>query len=301
MAGPADHLHEHAAAHAGPGWFLLLVAVAAALALHAVAVARRRRRLGRGWSPWRSASWAAGVLLAAAALSPPLAERAAAGTSGHVAQHLLLGMFAPLGLVLAAPLTLLLGAVPPAVGRRAGAVLRSAPVHVASHPAVAALLDVGALYALHLTPLHATAARHPVLGALVLVHFLLAGCLFTWAVAGPDPAPRRPGFRVRVGVLLVAVAAHSTLAKLMAARAADLDGAAAADLERAARWMWSGGELAELLLAVALFAGRYARLRRVPPRGSGASPGRSPSGSPPPAPPWSWRSGRGRRAAWPRP
>ncbi|GAB7192943.1 hypothetical protein NUM3379_36520 [Kineococcus sp. NUM-3379] len=281
-AGSPGHLHAHLAGHAhgggaDPGWFLPLAVLAAGLGLHALAVARRRRRSGRGWSRWRTASWVVGVLLVAAALSPPVVGSARQGVSGHVVQHLLLGMFAPLGLVLAAPFTLLLGAVPPAVGRRLGAVLRSAPVHVVAHPAVAVVLDVGVLWAVHLTPLHALTARHPALGGLVLVHYLLAGCLFTWAVAGPDPAPRRPGFRVRVGALLVAVAAHATLARSMAARAAGLDGAAAVDLEQAARWMYAGGDGAELLLAVALFAGRY---RRDRPRGAGTATGRAASPGP---------------------
>jgi putative membrane protein len=46
------------------------------------------------------------------ATSPPLEALAHADARGHMAQHLLLGMYAPLALVLGAPLTLLLGSIP---------------------------------------------------------------------------------------------------------------------------------------------------------------------------------------------
>ncbi|PPK90810.1 putative membrane protein [Kineococcus xinjiangensis] len=274
--GGSAHLHTGGDAVT---WLLLAAVSVTALALHRFLVRRRRHRLGRAWSRWRTASFATGVLLAVSAVSPPLARLAHDDLTGHVVQHLLLGMFAPLALVLAAPVTLLLGALRPRAGRRLGAVLGRRGVHVLSHPAVAAVLDVGGLYALHLTPLYALSLREPVLHVLVHAHFLLAGCLFAWAVAGPDPAPRRPGTAVRAGVLVLAVAAHSTLAKLLYAAGGRFPpgaGAGAAEVERAAQWMYYGGDVAELLLAVALFAGWYRRGARTAGRRSGTGRKRTP-------------------------
>ncbi|RJK95330.1 cytochrome c oxidase assembly protein [Vallicoccus soli] len=256
MGGHAAHLAGAAA------WLPAVAVVAVPLAAYAVLVARRRRRLGRGWSRWRTASLVAGLLLVAAAVAPPLARAAHEDLRGHMVQHLLLGMYAPLGLVLAAPVTLLLGASPPRTGRRVTAVLRRRPVHVLAHPVTAAVLDIGALHVLYLTPLHALAQRSPLVHGLVAVHLLVAGCLFTWAVAGPDPAPRRPGLAVRLGVLVLAGAAHAHLAKLLHARAGDLAagwGTSVADVEAAAQWMYYGGDGAEVLLAVALCAAWYRR------------------------------------------
>lgn len=102
---------------------------------------------------------------------------------------------------------------------------------------------------------------------LVHVHMLLTGCLFVWALAGPDPAPRRPGTAVRLTVLVLAAGAHSALAKLLYAHADRLPvgaGHARADVEVAALWMSSGGDVAEVLLAVGVLPAWYrARGRRT--------------------------------------
>ncbi len=260
MTGHGAHLAGAA------GWLPAVAVVAVPLALYAAGVARRRARLGRGWSPWRTASLAVGLLLVAAAVAPPLAQAAHEDLSGHMVQHLLLGMYAPLGIVLAAPVTLLLGAGGPRLRRRVARVLRSRPLHALAHPVSAAVLDIGALHVLYLTPLHALTQRSALVHGLVAVHLLLAGCLFTWSLAGPDPAPRRPGVGVRVVVLVLAAAAHAHLAKLLYARAGELpagSGLAAAEVQRAAQWMYYGGDVAELLLAAALLGGWYARRGRA--------------------------------------
>jgi putative membrane protein len=71
----------------------------------------RLRRSARAWRAWRPITFAVGLVLVAAALSPPV-EAAATGARGHMTQHLLLGMYAPLALVLGAPATLPLAALP---------------------------------------------------------------------------------------------------------------------------------------------------------------------------------------------
>jgi putative membrane protein len=100
----------------------------------------------------------------------------------------------------------------------------------------------------------------------VHVHFLAAGYLFAWAIAGPDPAPRRPGIGTRTAVLVLAAGAHSYLGKLLYARAGELPhgaGHGASEMEVAAQWMYYGGDLAELLLAAALFATWYRHAGRT--------------------------------------
>jgi putative membrane protein len=175
-------------------------------------------------------------------------------------QHLLLGMFGPLALVLAAPVTLLLGMSSTPVRRGIGTVLGSPYLHVLVHPFTAAALNVGTLYLLYLTPVYAAAMSNSLLHALVNVHFVLAGSLFVWAIAGPDPAKRRPGMLTRLAALFLSTAAHGYLAKLLYAHAGSVPPAAGhvvAQNEQAAQWMYYGGDLAELLLAVALFTAWY--------------------------------------------
>ncbi|HEY0700834.1 MAG TPA: cytochrome c oxidase assembly protein, partial [Micromonospora sp.] len=49
----------------------------------------------------------------------------------------------------------------------------------------------------------------------VHAHFLAAGYLFCWVIAGPDPSPHRASVPVRLVVLGVAVTAHATLSQLL--------------------------------------------------------------------------------------
>ncbi|GAA3155197.1 hypothetical protein GCM10010466_52700 [Planomonospora alba] len=243
-------------------------------------VAARRAAAGpRGWSRLRTASWLTGCAALAAAVSPPGHALLPAGATGHMVQHLVLGMFAPLALVLAAPVTLLLRTAPVPYRRRAARLLRSPLPHVLGHPVTAAALNAGGLLLVMLTPLYAATLTSPVLHHAVHLHYLAAGYLFAWAVAGPDPAPRRPGTAVRVAALVGAAAVHAWLAKHLYAHAPALPpgaGADAADLRRAAQVMYYGGDLAELLLATALFAAWYRRRGRLAPPAGAPDPSRPP-------------------------
>ena len=43
-------------------------------------------------------------------------------------------------------------------------------------------------------------------------HFLAIGYLFAWVLMGPDPGPARPGYPIRILVLLVTISAHAFFA-----------------------------------------------------------------------------------------
>ncbi|PWR09276.1 cytochrome c oxidase assembly protein [Micromonospora acroterricola] len=215
----------------------------------------------RGWDHRRSAAWLAGCAVLAVAVGP-LAQLPD-DPRGHMAQHLLLGMVAPLGLVLGAPVTLLLRISSTPTRRLIGRLLRARPVHLLAHPVTAALLSTGGLALVLLTPLYAAAERQPALHNALHLHYLAAGYLFAWALAGPDPAPHRPGLAVRLGALLGAAAVHAALAKYLYAYAGTLPPGLTdpdpAAFRSAAQLMYYGGDVAELLLAVALFATWYHR------------------------------------------
>ncbi|MEO3814109.1 cytochrome c oxidase assembly protein, partial [Sphaerisporangium sp. B11E5] len=213
------------------------------------AVARQDGR----WSPWRTGAFLVGAGVLGLGVAGPVAE-AAADFRGHMVQHLLIGMFAPLGLVLGAPVTLLLRSVPVGVGRRVGGVVRSRVCHLLANPWTALVLSVGGMVVLYCTPLYRVVSGSAVLHHLVHLHFLLAGYLYAWVIAGPDPAPRRPGVPHRLVVLGVAVAVHASLSQLMYAGLL-VDVPAPPEQRRgAAELMYYGGDVAELLLAFALVA-----------------------------------------------
>jgi putative membrane protein len=259
-----DSGHSHAG-HGGAGdipwgWLITAVIIAVAVGGYLLVMARAQNRLGQAWSRVRLASWVTGVSVVAVAFCPPMQDFAHRDAGGHMVQHLLLGMYAPVLLMLGAPVSALLAAVPPPVGRRIGRALHNPVLFVVSHPITAAVLNIGGLYVLYMTPLYAATMHHPVFHVLLQFHFLAAGYLSAWSIAGPDPAPRRPGMAMRLSVLMVAIAAHGYLAKLLYARAPQLppnNTDTVAALEKAAQWMYYGGEPAELLLAAALFSWWY--------------------------------------------
>jgi putative membrane protein len=247
----------------GLAGFAVLLFVLALLAHGYLRAAARRAH----WHRWRSIGFLVGLVLVGLALSPPLAAWAHHDLRGHMLQHLLLGMVAPVALALSAPLSLLLGALPAASARRLVRWLHGRVVGVLVHPLVALLLNIGGMALLYLTPLFALSQVHPALHVLVHWHFLAAGYLYAWAIAGPDPAPRRPSLFFRGGVLFVGMALHANLAKAMYAHGYPRGtGAGEVELQQAAMLMYYGGDAAELLLVIALCAIWYRRRRA----GSGA-------------------------------
>lgn len=265
-----------------PPWIpLLLCALALGAYLYA---ALRTRRTPRPWPLLRTTSFTVGAALLAAALWP--APHIHHDARHHMLQHLLIGMYAPLALVMAAPLTLALRTMAPALRRPTARLLGSRPVHALGHPFTALALTNGGLYLVHLTPLYTAMHTHPWVHALVHLHYLAAGYLFAWAIAGPDPAPRRPGMAIRLTALLLGAAAHAILAKLLYANPHTWPPGAAhtPGLPEAAQLMYYGGDLAELLLATALFAHWYRRRARTPPPAARPAPPTGPDRAPhPPA------------------
>lgn len=223
--------------------------------------AYRQRSRGYQWSRWRWLSFSVGCLLLMIAVLPPVMAHAHHDFRLHMLQHLLIGMVAPLGLVLAAPVTLLLRSLPVPAARRVTGFLHSFPIRLLSHPVVALLLNVGGMYLLYLTPLYKLSLTHGWLHYFIHVHFLLAGYLFTWSIlAGPDAAPRSPTFGLRLAVLFVSIGAHANLSKWMYGYLwPKHTGHSAEQLQAGAQLMYYGGDFAEVLLAVALFSMWYQR------------------------------------------
>lgn len=258
-------------AHDSGGTSALQLMLVAAVAGTYLILAMGRRREGRGWSSSRSAAFVAGCGALALGLSPQLLPYPSGDFREHMLQHLLIAMIAPLGLVLGAPVTLLLRSVPTSAGRRFGRVLRSRPLHFLANPVTALLLNVGGLAVLYLTPLYSVTTANPVLHHLVHLHFLAAGCLFTWVIAGPDPAPRRPSVPARLVVLGIAIAAHAVLSQLMYAGLFVHLPVPADQRRGGAELMYYGGDIAELMLAFALVTTWRRRRAPAPPRSAESS------------------------------
>ena len=248
--------------HGGPLSLVGPVAVAVVLGLYLAAVRAGRQR-GRPWPVRRTAAFAAGALAVAVAVSPGAMHAAHGDLRVHMVQHVALGMLAPVALVLGAPVTAALRALPVHAARRLARALRSAPVRAVSHPVSALGLNLGGMAVLYATPLYGHMAHSALPHTAVHLHVLLAGCLFTWAVlAGPDPAPHAAPMGVRLGTLFASIAGHAVLAKLMFARLWPSGVADAAETQAAAQVMYYGGDLAEAVLLGVLLAAWYRGDRR---------------------------------------
>ncbi|MBE8525457.1 cytochrome c oxidase assembly protein [Amycolatopsis sp. H6(2020)] len=211
----------------------------------------RLRRRGDRWPPLRDVVFGAGVAVALVPGTPTFA--------GHMLQHVLLGMLAPLLLVLARPMTLLLRAVPAPARRRLIRVLGSRPVGVLVFPPVAAVLEAGSLWLLYRTPLFAAIGDAPWLH----VHVFLTGLLFTMAVCRLDPFRHRVGLGVRAGALIGAAAAHAVLAKTLYLTPPPGVVLAVADRQAGAQLMYYGGDVVELGLALVVALQWYAARGRA--------------------------------------
>lgn len=240
--------HDHSAVGL-TGTTVLVAALAAGAALYVAAVWRAGRR-GRPWPSGRTTLWLIGVVVAAAPLAGPLADWADADFRIHMIGHVLSGMVAPLLMVLAAPVTLALRALSTDRARGLVRLLRSRPVLLLTHPVVAAVLSVGSLYVLYRADLYQASMQQPLLHLAVHAHVLLAGALFTFSLIGPDPAPHRARLTVRATVLVLAVAAHNVLAKLLYADPPA--GVAADQAMTAAQVMYYAGAPIEIALFVLL-------------------------------------------------
>ncbi|MGB7817345.1 MAG: cytochrome c oxidase assembly protein [Ornithinibacter sp.] len=226
---------------------MLLAAMAAG---YVVLVHRERRR--RRWPAARPALFLVGVVIMATALSPPVDSWADSDFGGHMVQHLLLAMLGPLALVLGAPITLLLRGLPHRYARRLGRLLNTDMFHHLAHPVVALVLSSGGLVLLYFTPLYDLSTRHDGVHLLVHLHLVLAGSLFAWVIAGPDATPRRATVRTRLVVLGIAIAVHASVSQLLYAGLVVQVHEPVEQMRAAGSLMYFGGDIAELLLALAM-------------------------------------------------
>lgn len=221
-----------------------------ALFLYVYAVTLTQRRYRKRWPLYRIFCWFTGIICTAAAVIGPLAQLALVDFRAHMVTHLLLGMLAPLMLVLAAPMTLLFRILPVHRSRQVTRLLRSIPLRILGNPMVAALLNVGGLWLLYTTDLYILMHQNLLVHILVHVHVFLAGYIFTLSIIYIDPTPHRTSFTTRSIVLLLALAAHSILSKYIYANPPV--GIAKSHAEIGGMLMYYGGDAIEILLIVIL-------------------------------------------------
>jgi len=195
------------------GLMIGLLIIAVALYVKGVVVLTRR---GDKWPVGRTIAFALGVSAIDFATSGGLGLYAQFSFSYHMIAHMVLGMIAPIGIVLGAPITLALRTLPQARQSSERGVrgtlltaLHSKLAVIFTNPITALALFDGSLFVLYFTDLFGSMMQSHEGHLLMNIHFILTGVLFFHVVLGIDPNPRRIPHLVRIVIVLAAMSIHA--------------------------------------------------------------------------------------------
>jgi putative membrane protein len=248
------------------------------LTLYGFAVLRLQWR-GDRWPVGRTAAFTVGVLTVGVTMCTRLNDYGMVLFSVHMVQHMILSMLSPILLLLGAPVTLALRALPTAGRGRTGPrellvkLLRSRYLRIITHPAFTIPLFIASLYALYFSPLFDFLMRSEVGHLAMMVHFLSVGLLFFWPIMGVDPGPHRPGYVMRMLELFAGMPFHAFfgIAVMMASEplvttfkhpAASLGVDALNDQTAAGGIAWAFSEIPSVIVLVALLFQWYTSEQR---------------------------------------
>ncbi len=140
----------------------------------------------------RTWGWVLGVLAVLVALDSGIERYDTTLFSVHMVQHLLLTLVAPVLLLYAGPITLLLRASSSATRKRwIFPLLHSRVVRILSFPVVSWLLFAAVMWGSHFSPLFDLSLENELVHRMEHALFLSAALLFWWPIVGPDPSPWR--------------------------------------------------------------------------------------------------------------
>jgi putative copper resistance protein D len=185
-----------------------------AVGVYLIWVVRLRRR-GDRWSLLRTVNWVVGwlVLTWATCGAPGVLGRVS--FSWHMIEHMTIAMYAPMFLVLAAPVSLALRALPARGDGSLGprelllGVVHSRLLRVLGNPIIAAVLFFASLVVFYYSALFELALTTHTGHVLMTAHFLVTGYLFAWVMVGRDPGPPKWAPSLRLLILLITVSIHA--------------------------------------------------------------------------------------------
>jgi cytochrome c oxidase assembly factor CtaG len=240
-----------------------------ALYIKGVVVLTKR---GDKWPVGRTVAFALGIAATDFATSGGLGLYAQFSFSYHMMSHMVLGMIAPIGLVLGAPMTLALRTLPQGRNSEERGVRGSllAALHskigvIYTNPIVALAIFDGSLFALYFTDLFAVLMQSHVGHLFMSLHFLAAGFLFFFIIIGVDPNPRRVHHLVQIVILFAAMSIHAFFSVALMSTTTLIDkgfyaslqtpwlGDALADQKLGGSIGWAMGEIPILIALVATF------------------------------------------------
>lgn len=249
--------------------FIGIVLLSVALYLRGV---YRLQKQGDSWPIFRTISFLVGMFFINYATSGGVGVYAHFSFEYHMIAHMILGMIAPIFIVLSAPITLALrtlpqGRTPTERGLRGTLIvaLHSRLVSIWVNPVVALLLFDASLFALYFTSLFGGMMQSHIGHFAMNLHFILAGLLFFHVIIGVDPNPKRVPHLMRIVILFAAMSIHAFFSVALMSSTSLLDHGYFAQLHRpwspdlladqhlAGSVGWAMGEIPILLALVATF------------------------------------------------
>lgn len=240
-----------------------------AISLYLMGVSKLKQR-GDSWSGFRTLTWSAGVFIGVFVTNTEISRYALVSMSAHMTQHMALGMFVPILLVLGAPITLALRAIKPApfdlMGPREWITesLQSKYSKLITHPLIALTIYSGSLYVVYFSSLMTTLMSSHLGHVLMHIHFVLSGYLFFWLIIGTDFQPRNIGHPLKLLLALMSMVIHAVFGLILMQSTSLVGGGwfgkvapiwltdPIADQQLAGSIAWSFGELPMLLVFLAL-------------------------------------------------
>ncbi|GMA41184.1 cytochrome c oxidase assembly protein [Mobilicoccus caccae] len=194
--------------------WIFFAASVLAVGLYVAGVVRLHRR-GDVW-PWhRTVLWILGWALFVWTTSGAPGIYGRLTFSGHMLMHMTLTMGVPPLLAFGAPLTLASRALAARRDKTMGpreimlATAHSRWMSFWANPVVAGANFAGSLYLFYFSDLFELALRTHVGHMAMIVHFMLAGYVFSWALIGIDPGPKRWAPSLRLVLLFATMSFHA--------------------------------------------------------------------------------------------
>ncbi|MER7686550.1 cytochrome c oxidase assembly protein [Streptomyces sp. NPDC097610] len=256
-----------------------LVACLVGLGLYGWGVVRLVRR-GDTWSVGRTIAFVLGVLTVMLVMCTKLNDYGMVMFSVHMVQHMVISMLSPILILLGAPITLALRALPVAATRGNKGprelllmFLHSRYMRIITHPAFTIPLFIASLYALYFSPIFDFLMGSKTGHIVMMCHFLAVGLVFFWPIMGVDPGPHRPGYLMRMLELFAGMPFHAFfgIALMMASAPmvetyknppASLGIDALSDQSAAGGIAWAFSEIPSVLVLIALLFQWYASEKR---------------------------------------
>ncbi len=175
----------------------------------------RLRRRGDAWPIHRPIMWVGAMAILVYTTSGGVAVYGEFLFSAHMIEHMLLTMLIPVGIVLAAPVTLAARAIQVRHDGSRGmrewflGIVQSRWIGFVGHPLVSTVVFALSLMVFYYSPLLSWASTTHLGHEWMILHFLLAGYLFVQALIGVDPSPHRTSYPLRMILLMGTMGFHA--------------------------------------------------------------------------------------------